>query len=268
MKNSILLYILVFILQSSLVACAQDPSNGKSGNNLAVNKASTKDKINLDNIQADIEAAIGLSFKEKSTRPLEEIQKRVSSAGNNGLATYWDAYIDYYLAVYHMVSKENEKSAAYLEDGIAKLEEVDDKSSEHYALLATLQNLSIKYVTGMKAALVSGKVKKNANKALKIDDKNIRAYYALASNDFYTPTEYGGGDEVEKYLLKAISLPDQTVKDPKLPSWGKSYSYNMLIRYHLKNKDKKMASKYFNEAIKLYPDDHELKGLGQSISKL
>ncbi len=103
--------------------------------------------------------------------------------------------------------------------------------------------------------------------AVEKNAKNLRAYYALASNDFYRPEQYGGGKVCEKYLLKAIELPEQEVKNVYLPSWGKKESYAMLIRWYIRKKEWSKATKYYEEATNLYPKDYELKKLKSQIKQ-
>ena len=132
-------------------------------------------------------------------------------------------------------------------------------------MLALLQSFSIQFKSGMEAGAMSSKVKNNVKKAIKLDEQNLRAYYVAGSNDYYTPEKYGGGAEVENYLLKAISLPDQKIKSVVLPSWGKESAYEMLIKWYIKKENWAKAKQYFTEANTLYPQNYPISQLAVKL---
>jgi hypothetical protein len=160
---------------------------------------------------------------------------------------------------------DNKRAENIIETGIDKLTDIKQKTSEHYALLALMQSFSIQFSPGIQAAFISKKVKDNAEEALLLDSLNLRAYYVLGSNDFYTPEQYGGGRKAESYLKKAVSLPDQTVKNPYLPSWGKNSAYELLIWTYIKKQEYNLAKQTYNEAISLYPNDYMINKLATEL---
>ena len=128
-----------------------------------------------------------------------------------------------------------------------------------------MESFSIQYASGIEVPFISKRVKQNAEKALQLDSLNLRAYFVLGLNDFYTPEQYGGGKKVEDYLLKAIKLNDQSVSNPYLPSWGKNTAYEMLIRLYINHKLFAEAKKYYQEAIALFPDDYMINKLANEL---
>jgi hypothetical protein len=127
-----------------------------------------------------------------------------------------------------------------------------------------LQGFDIQF-KGMKAMFISSSIKKNIKKAIAIDSMNLRAYYGYASNDFHTPEKYGGGKEAEAYLLKAVSLSAQKIKNDYLPSWGKEESYEMLIKLYIKKEKWDLAKKYFQEGIVAYPESYTINQLASKL---
>ncbi len=119
---------------------------------------------------------------------------------------------------------------------------------------------------GQNIVHLSSTIKDNANEAISKDADNIRGYFACASNDFYTPERYGGGKKAEKYLLKAISLPAQKVKNPYLPSWGKEEAYEMIIKWYIRKKQSDKAKFYFKEASEKFPNNRRIKQLETQIT--
>jgi uncharacterized protein HemY len=93
----------------------------------------------------------------------------------------------------------------------------------------------------------------------------LRAYYVYANNDFRTPEKYGGGKEAETYLLKAVSLPAQMMRNEYLPSWGKEESYEVLIKLYIRQEKWDLAKKYFQEGIKEFPDSYTINQLASKL---
>jgi tetratricopeptide (TPR) repeat protein len=211
----------------------------------------------LYNIQEKVYGAFLASFQDRGTARLVEIESHLKAFPvQNQLTSYWIAYAKYCEAIYYIKFQEKKKCREELDSAIGILEKVTDKNTETYALLAYIQSFSIQFSSGMAVAALSKKVRKNAEKAIELDSMNVRAWFILASNDYYTPPAFGGGKKCEAWLLKAISLEEQTIPNPYMPSWGKSEAYQLLISYYINNKDYSKAKDYLNTALSLYPDDY------------
>ena len=222
----------------------------------------------LSNIQQKIQHAFVNAIISQSHNDLIMLEKSLLNASmntKNDIIIYWYSYACFYHSILYMTEQDNKSSAKILDEGIKQLNNVNPKNSEHLALLALMESLSIRHASGMEIPFISKRVKQNAEKALLLDSLNLRAYYVLGSSDFYTPEQYGGGKKAESYLLKAIKLNDQSVSDPYLPSWGKSNAYEMLIRLTINRKQYTEAKKYYYEAIALYPDDYMINKLAGEL---
>lgn len=190
--------------------------------------------------------------------------ERHNPTNKNRYLSYWDAYARYSKSLILGASGlDKDKKAAEKELNKAKniLENIKEKTSEDYALLGMCYNYSISFSNFMKAPFLSSKAKKSAQKAVELDDKNIRAYLVLGINDFYTPKMYGGQEKCEEYFLSSISMEEKTSMNSYDPSWGKSDAYYYLISYYLTNDDKDKAVGKLQDAVKLYPDDKRIKSL-------
>jgi tetratricopeptide (TPR) repeat protein len=211
----------------------------------------------LYNRQEKVYGAFIASFQDKGIERLVEIESRLKALPvQNQITSYWFAYAKYYEAIYYIKLYEKKQCQKEIALAISTLEKVTDKHSETYALLAFIQSFSSQFSGGMAVVSLSEKVRKNAEKAIELDSANLRAWYILASNDYYTPPAFGGGAKCEKYLLKAISLEEQTIPNPSMPSWGKSNAYHMLIGYYINKDDYSKAKDYLNTALSLYPDNY------------
>ena len=214
----------------------------------------------LYHIQDKIYGAFLSSFQDNRVTRLNELQIRIKKLPvQNQITSYWLAYAKYYEAVYYIKFNNRKMCNKTVSSAIDLLEKTKNKNSEMYALLAFIQNFSIQVSGGMSAATIASKAQKNADAALQLDSANIRAWYVLASNDYYTPVAFGGGKKCEQYLLKAISLEEQTVANPYYPNWGKSDAYSMLIAYYIEKEKYNKAREYLHAALSLYPDNYMIK---------
>jgi pentatricopeptide repeat protein len=184
---------------------------------------------------------------------------------NQNLIQYWRAYTSYYHAIFALKMAKKDLAEQYTEEGIEWLEDLKNKNSEDYALLALLKSFSIQFKMGIKAPFISASVKKDTERAIQLDKENLRGYYVYASSDFYTPEQYGGGKETEEYLLKAIALPAQKIQNAFLPSWGKEEAYEMLIRLYIKKQKWEEAKKYFQEGIAAFPNSYSINQLASKL---
>ena len=219
-----------------------------------------KDSILID-IQNKITLASNESFVVKNTKNLDEIEKKLDTyykKNNNKLTLYWKSYLLYYKSIFYLTTNDKLNSEKSLDSGIDIMENITNKNSDDFALLALLRGLSIQFKAGIKAPFISNKILSYLSQALELDSTNIRVYFVQGSNDFYTPKIYGGGKIVETSLIKAISLPNQNIVNSALPSWGKEEAYEMIIRYYINNKRWENAKKYYKDANNLYPENFRI----------
>ena len=218
------------------------------------------------NIQEKIYNSFLSSFDDGNTDKLLNIEKALDSLKpKNQIVTYWKAYGQYYESLYYLKTSDKKKAMSKLNDAIKILDNVKNKNSESLALMAYLQSFSIQYLGGPSAALMANKVKRNAQLALQSDSTNLREWYVLASNDYYTPVAFGGGKRCEKYLLKAVSLNEQTIPNTYMPSWGKAEAYSLLINYYYNKEDYKKAKEILLQALTSYPTNYMIN---QYVEKL
>lgn len=220
----------------------------------------------LVNIQEKIYNSFLSTFNDGNVDKLVNIEKSLDGLKQkNQIVTYWIAYGKYYESLYYLKTSDKKKAMSKLNDAIQTLDNVKDKNSESLALLAYLHSFSIQYLGGSSAASMANKVKSNAQLALQSDSTNLRAWYVLASNDYYTPVAFGGGQKCEKYLLKAVSLDEQTIPNTYMPSWGKVEAYSLLIDFYYNKEDYKKAKEILSQALAFYPTNYMIN---QYVEKL
>ena len=215
--------------------------------------------------QDEIESAFQACFRQKNARPLLDLDKTISAKATSD-HNYWRAYLHYHLAVY--LNETNKKTLAEAKNdlGIALLVHQKIKSSEDYALLALMESFSIPFKKEQ-VLWIAPRVQKNARKALEMDSLNLRAYFVLGSNDFYTPKLFGGMKKAEQYLKKAVALGKQNKERQQKPTWGHNSSYELLVKLLLKQKEYEKAKKWAAEGAQLYPDHFPLKKLNKRFTQ-
>ena len=235
--------------------------------NYSVQIEQIKSDTILVGIQNKIYDAFVQSLMSKDNKALSELSNNLDELNKSkkqNLILYWQSYIQFYSSIYYLKKGDKEIAEQEIDKGINWLNEMKNKNSEDYALLAMLQGFGIQF-KGMKAMFVSSDIKKNLKKAIAIDTTNLRAYYVYASNDFHTPKKYGGGKETEEYLLKAISLPVQKIINDYLPSWGKEEAFEMLIKFYIKNEKWDLAKKYYKKGIAAFPKSYTISQLATKL---
>jgi len=211
----------------------------------------------FNDVQQRIYNAFLSCFQTNSPENLLALEGALSASKTSPMRNYWIAYTGYYKTLFYLKTDNREESSKTLEKAIIAIDTVKNKNSELYALTAFLQSFSMQYNRGNAQELFS-KINQNAEKAIELDSTNVRAWYILGNNDMYVPVAFGGGRKCEKYFLKAISLPEQSIPDKTMPSWGKSEAYSALVGYYIGNENFDNAIKYLSEGLVLYPDDYML----------
>lgn len=222
----------------------------------------------LYQIQDNIYNTFVSSISTGNITALSELEQKLDAYYEESsipLVRYWQSYLLYYESIFWVKSGEEKQAKTATNQAIAYLEEISEKNAEDYALLSMIESFGIQFQPGFKAPITSARVKKYAEKAMAIDPENLRAYYVLASNDFYTPEQYGGMQTAEELLKKAVSLPEQAIENPFLPSWGRDQAYEMLIRFYLKKEQLTEAKAAFREAIEAYPDNYMINSLASEL---
>lgn len=178
---------------------------------------------------------------------------------NNRYLSYWEAYAIFKKAQI-LDAKEKKKAENENKKAMDILEKIKNKTSEDYALLAMCYNYSISFASFIKAPSLSSKAKNIGNKAIEMDNKNLRAYLVMGINDLFTPKVFGGQKRCEAYFLSAISLPEKNSENEYDPSWGKSDAYYYLICYY-SDKNDMVNVKRMKEALKRYSNDNKSNAL-------
>ena len=233
--------------------------------------ASAHLKVNANNYQQRIDTAFHQFIKFTSMEEIDRIVQELENVPSKSrLHVYWGAYAKYKQALAYSELHKEEKSckktcAKILSSALKQLETNSHKSSEDYALMSVIKNLSISFSPALKIPFLSNSAKSDAQSAIAADPENIRAYIAAGVQDYYTPEMYGGGKQYEDYFLKALKLPDKKTQNPYEPSWGREEAYIYLVIHYYRQGDKEKAKQLLKEGISICPKEPRLHHLSTQM---
>jgi hypothetical protein len=263
---------LLVILLFSVNHLSGNPNINHTHKTVIVNCLTLSENIQSDSLLVDIQSKIYNAFVKDRISQKNDVLNELSiqlenlyRTKNQNLILYWRSYLQFYSSINYLSKGDTRSAENEINKGIEFMKSIEKKNSEDYVLLAMLQSFSIQFDTS-NAMYISEDINKSVNSAISLDSTNLRAWYVSASNDFYTPEQYGGRKKAEKYLLKAISLPAQIINNAYLPSWGKEESYEMLIKLYIQNEKWEMAKKYFQEGIAAFPKSYQINQLASKLA--
>jgi len=232
-------------------------------------KASSRDADSiLHNIQGKIYNAF-ISDISKKTNTLQELKDQlteIDKGKQNRTLIYWRSYLQFYSTILYSQTGKKAMAQEEVELGMELLNNVSNKSSEEFTLLARLESIALQFA-GMNIMSLSKSMNDNIQRALQLEKNNLRANFVYGSIDYYTPVSFGGGKKAEQYLLNAIKLPSQNDHGKYEPTWGKDEAYEMLINLYLKNGEIDKAKFYFEEASTKYPRNFQIMALKEKVLK-
>lgn len=203
-----------------------------------------------------IEEAILKMFTEKDLKYVDAQLALVEKDSKITLQDkrYWTAYLLYNKSMFYRgAQKDDDKASKTIDLAIETLNK-NTETSENLALLAACKSFSIQFANMTQLAKIAAEVVEDANKSLEINPKNIRAYYVLTSNNFYTPKMFGGMTQVEEFALKGLACPNSADEGFYSPYWAKPRIYSLYIKYLEGENRKDDALKYKEIAKKEFPN--------------
>lgn len=80
-------------------------------------------------------------FVQNTAAPLDSLFTKLNKLEDgNGMVPYWKAYITYYKSVFYLKLGKKEDSGKVIKEASAILNDIGNKTSETYALLALVQS--------------------------------------------------------------------------------------------------------------------------------
>ena len=226
----------------------------------------------LVGIQKDIEMAEYLAFKNNNLDAFDKLEKRILAVDDSKAKAlvyhkaYWKAYFYYTKSIAMMRAGNNLSAKAPLEKAINILQSMKNRGSEANALLGISAGLNLQYVPKQDIFIAINLVNSSIDDALDQDKNNIRALYAKAISDFYTPREYGGGQRTEN-LLNKIFTQASPGESALTPTWGYDDSLALKMSVHLEKNEISEAKKMFLDAIHQFPTSVAILEMEKPVNK-
>ncbi len=216
----------------------------------------------LENIEQKILQAHGKSFatEQDQFEPIIEKLEASYEKSQDNSTNYWLCFALYRQSIFYLSTDRDAQSSKILKKSIDRMKGLKNPTSEDLALHGSMLSLSINFQPEM-AALLSGEAASLYDKAIKLNENNLRANLGIGKSDFYKPVEYGGGFKVESYLKKTIGMPDKSSAEANAPSWGKNEAYYYLASYYQREGRTGEAKLYCNKGLKAYPNYRLLQSL-------
>ena len=203
--------------------------------------------------------------KEGFEEALRVFQESAETAPDKDLAIYWKGVALFYLAIYHLFGRDQDRDQtlgeARVDEGIRTLKRavaLNDTYSESYALLGVLQGIKIKMHI-LSAISLGPQVKANRNRALELNAENPRVHYLTGVSLWFSPEIFGGGTErALQHFMQAEVLFEKEAEreqDPFQPRWGYSTCLSFMGDLYSERKDYQKAKHYYLKALEVNPKD-------------
>jgi tetratricopeptide (TPR) repeat protein len=186
------------------------------------------------------------------------LERAQLSNPGDALATYYLAYAEYELIRYGMIDKESGLYDKFVDAAVTHAKQVltlRPEWSEGLALLANIYGIQITQ-SWVKGATLGPEANSLAQRAIKSDSVNPRAWLVDGIMKFNTPAFFGGSVEVAlanfKKALELFEHPSQ--REPLNPGWGHLETYAWLGKAYDKNDRPYEALATFTKALEIDPE--------------
>ncbi len=245
---SVLLFVLAFIgLGGSAQAHPHAP---------VLTDSSSVDSLLLDGKRLlEIGANAGSKDSLRQARAL--FLQATGGATHRALAHYYVGLADYRLN--NQFSDDAEEQREQILDHATKhlkqATSIDEEMADAWALLAGVygQRMGLNPMKGM---LLGSDASSAIERAKELDPDNPRVWIIDGTQDFFTPSLFGGDKEraLKKFKKAAQLAQQESIDDPLQPSWGHAESYAWIGVAHLKADRLSEARTAFENALDVNPD--------------
>jgi tetratricopeptide (TPR) repeat protein len=248
------LLLVACLLLVSLVACGSSTPMASAGG--ATLTTATTDSL-LRRAKTLIREATdkGSLDSLKQARALAE--RATNGSEHKALAHYYVGLADY-RTLNQLPDDAEERREKMTEDAISHLKratEVDETMADAWALLAGCygQMMGMNPMQGMSFGPKSNKAMENAKK---LAPKNPRVWLISGTQDYFTPSMFGGDKEqaLRKFKKAARLAKQESVENPLMPSWGHAEAHTWIGIAHMNAERYTEARAAFKKALDLNPD--------------
>jgi tetratricopeptide (TPR) repeat protein len=192
-----------------------------------------------------------------SLRRARALAKRATAGKHQALAHYYAALAD--VRMVNLFPDDAEaKRKQVLQDGISHLKravDLDAELADAWALLAGCYGRMMG-INPMRGMSLGPKSDKAMEKAKTLAPENPRVWIVSGTQDFYTPSMFGGDKEraLEKFKKAARLAEQETVDDPLMPDWGHAEAHAWIGIAHMNAERYDQARTAFETALAINPN--------------
>lgn len=215
----------------------------------------------LRSVEEQVYQRYAIAQSMGSLAPLQTLVDWLDSLGRteqNPRTDYWIAFTQKYIGFYHIARNDGRAALRAFDEGIKRLEGKSTRECDDYALMCSLAGWGMPYA-GIRSPERARTLNAYGEKALMMDSLNVRVWVVLGENDLFSPGIFGGGSRAEEYFRRALTLPDQRIRDPFAPVWGREPAYAYLVEMLRKERRCAEADALLSEGLALYPNSQVLQ---------
>lgn len=184
-------------------------------------------------------------------------KRATGAAEHQALAHYYAALANYRLNNQFPEDAEDRREPV-LEDAIDHLKQatkIDSTMADAWALLNGCygQMMGMNPMQGMSLGPKSSEA---MEKAMTLAPKNPRVWIISGTQDYFTPSMFGGDKEqaLEKFKKAARLAEQESVSDPLKPNWGHAEAHAWIGIAHMNAERYDQARTAFEKALDVSPD--------------
>ena len=219
------------------------------------------DSVSVDSLLLEgkrlLQAGMNTGSKDSLRQARALFLQATGGAKHRALAHYYVGLADYRLNNQFSddAEEQREQILGHATEHLKQATNIDEEMADVWALLAGVygQRMGLNPMKGM---LLGSDASSALERAKKLEPDNPRVWIIDGTQDFFTPSMFGGDKEQAlKSFKKAAQLAQQeSIDDPLQPSWGHAEAYAWIGVAHMEAERTDEARAAFHNALDVNPD--------------
>jgi tetratricopeptide (TPR) repeat protein len=204
-----------------------------------------------------LQAGMNTGSKDSLRQARALFLQATGGSTHRALAHYYVGLADYRLnnQVSDEAEEKREQILGHATDHLKQATTLDEDMADAWALLTGVygQRMGLNPMQGMLLGSDAGSA---IERAKKLDPDNPRVWIIDGTQDFFTPSLFGGDKEraLRKFKKAAQLAQQESIDDPLRPSWGHAESYAWIGIAHMQAERSEKARDAFQNALDVNPD--------------
>ncbi|PQJ34543.1 hypothetical protein BSZ35_07990 [Salinibacter sp. 10B] len=240
----------------SLIACGSSPSVAPAPDGESTLTTAVTDSL-LHRAKTLIRSATDNGSVDSLRQARALAERATGGTERRALAHYYVGLADY--RMFNLFPEEDEKQREQvLKDAISHLKRattIDAKMADAWALLTGCYG-QMMGMHPMQSMSLGPKSDDAMTKAKTLAPKNPRVWIISGTQDYFTPSMFGGDKEraLTKFKKAAQLARQESINDSLHPSWGHAEAYAWIGVAHMNADRPEQARAAFQKALDINPD--------------